>query len=111
MAVILSKLDEMRIRRAMKESQQNKRKEELQKRIADIQKAAEEELRKEEETYARWMAQEQFVLILEDIRESNAPHNRHEEWNDLFCMAIRMLPEERAVSRDLWLDYLMLRNN
>lgn len=62
------------------------------------------QMRKEVREYEEWKSRMRFDLylaadrileMLEDQRDRNAPKTPDEEWNPLFCQAVRLIPSTR----------------
>lgn len=109
MPVILSSQDEMRIRRAMQNSPQNKRREEMRCRVEQMRRKENERKYKEADAFRAWEQEDSFLRILEDIRDANKPQSPDEPWNTNFCYAISLIPDVKRKARDLWLNYTALK--
>ena len=105
MAVILSPLDEMRLRRAMQNSPKNRKIQEMQARVEAVRRQEEEKKQKEIETFTAWKNEDVFAQTLEIIRDANTPKSTDDEWNEAFCTSVAMLPAVKRKARELWLEY------
>lgn len=94
-----------RASRAMKASPRNMRLQELQARAEETRRAFEAAQRRTEEAFRAWQDCDRFLHSLEDLRDAHAPKTPDEPWDDLFCMAVEMIPDYRREARELWLDY------
>ena len=45
-----------------------------------------------------------FLMILESIRDANAPKNPNDSWNENFCTALDMLSEVKPNAKDAWAE-------
>lgn len=70
--------------------------------MAIMHREWEEELRKFKERmrFDLFLIAESIVMRLEEIRDENAQTLSNPEFNDLFAMAVRLLPEARAFAED-----------
>ena len=109
MPAILSKQDEMRIRRAMQNSPQQKRLEEMRTRIDRLRREQEERKEHERDAFRSWLQEDTFLQILEEIRDANQPKTPDEPWNETFCRVIQMIPEVKQKARGLWLNYTAIK--
>lgn len=71
-----------------------------EQRRAEIALQARKEAREYEEWKSRmrfdlYLAVDRLVEMLEEQRDRNAPKTADEEWNPLFCQAVRLLPSAR----------------
>lgn len=96
--------------RAIQASPNNRRKLELQAQAEKTRQELEAEQRKAEEAFREWEHCDRFLNFLEDLRDRYAPKTPDEPWNNMFCMAIEMIPEYRAEARELWLNYATSMN-
>lgn len=106
---MLSDRDEMRLKRAIRESPQTKHIQELQAKIISVYDEANRIAKNEATAFAAWITADQFVRELERIRDDNAPHTPNEEWNEAFCLALRLLPEAREYAGNLWYQYTEIK--
>ena len=60
--------------------------------------------------FTKWEKAEDYVRLLEWIRDANTPKTPDEEWNLNFCTAIRLLPEAKEYAEDCWWNYYSRRN-
>ena len=100
---MLSRRDEMRLQRAIRESPQNKRREELRKRVDELRKNADREKQKMIDAFHAWAEADLHVRILEEILDANNPDS------EAYCIAVHEMPEAKAAARDLWLDYSTMK--
>lgn len=105
MAVILSPQDEMRLKRAIENSPRNRRIREMQLRVENAKRQEEERHQKELDTFEKWENTDILVEIMEMLRDANVPKTKDEDWNEIFCLTVQMIPEMRMEARELWLNY------
>ena len=105
MAVILSPQDRMRLNRAMQNSPQNKRLEEMKARVEAVRRAADEAKQQEIDLFRRWEEADRYAQLLENMKKDNAPTTTGEEWNKTFIFTLKHLPEARSKARELWFQY------
>ncbi len=103
---MLSKRDEERLKRAIRESPKNKRQRELQQRMQEIQAAAESLRMLERVRFREWASLDQLMDYLLDLRDRETPKTADEDWTEGFCMAIRDIPECRAFAEEAWWEYV-----
>ena len=106
---MLNQRDEMRLKRAVAESPQHKRMEELRAKVAETQLAAERAKRQEQIMFARWEEADRNVRELERIRDDNMPKFHDGEWNEKFCLAIQLLPDSIERAENLWYQYTQIK--
>lgn len=96
-----------RFRQRMERAQQTR--EEQEKHLHDVI-ARRIELREHQEEMQRWKERATFDLyllagmILDMLigqRDANMPKTPDEPWNDLFCDAIRLIPEARTLVEEM----------
>ena len=70
-------------------------------------------VRQEQEKLQEWtenfrfdlaLAAFEIVRMLEKQRDDNVPKNPDYEWNELFCNAIKALPEAKEFAQDCWYE-------
>lgn len=105
---MLTKRDEMRINRAVYESPQAKRKQQLNAKVAAMHRDEQLLLEDKENAFILWATADDHVRILEQIRDENAPKNYNDPWNNRFALAVRLLPEARDFAKDCWYRYIKL---
>lgn len=57
-----------------------------------------------------YLAAEQIVSELENVRDRNVPKTPYESWNHEFCVTIDLLPEARRFSESTMMDCIKERN-
>jgi len=106
---MLNQRDEMRLKRAVLESPQHKRMEELRAKVVETQLAVEHVKREEQIAFQLWEESDNTVKILERIRDDNMPKSPDDEWNEKFCLAIQMLPDAIERAENLWYQYTAIK--
>jgi hypothetical protein len=64
----------------------------------------------DKQLFAEWEKAEEYVYILERVRDTNAPKTPDDDWNDAFCLAIEMIPDAKRYADDCWWNYYGRRN-
>lgn len=110
MVTILSQRDQMRLQRAMQNSPENRRREELRNRLESIRRHEEEARQRETDAFRNWELTDRFRQQLEEIRDANRPTKPSDDLSPLYHLASMILPGVRDDAREFWLEYSAMKH-
>jgi hypothetical protein len=84
-----------------REEQEKHRHDAIARQIELREQQEEVRLWKEHATFGMYLMSGMILDMLEDQRDANMPKTPDEPWNDLFCEAIRLIPEARMFVEEM----------